>query len=130
MPLSINIKHSISLKTTMNGMFTDKIIEGVQMKEIEMEKDRLQEQLSRHLYCRNCEFAGLASSFPVKGSQDAIDEKQYCPQCFGSEIVKIILCSRCGDTPAEGEDSWCASCLVDYQDRQAALREDMDLEDD
>src|SRR3989344_1128635 len=91
---------------------------------------KLEEKLSRYLYCRDCGVTGFIENFPFKSGKpkgdpnDAGDEK-YCPNCMSSEslinLADLRFCSRCGERPVEEKGSCCIGCEEAYE--AACVRE-------
>ena len=88
------------------------------------EKQELKSKLARHLFCLDCEFAGLIEDFPFKSGhpngdpEDAGDER-YCPKCMSDRLIsasELNMCDQCGERPAEeGDTWWCQGCTEAYE---------------
>ena len=82
-------------------------------------KQKLEEKLSRHIYCRKCGFIGLIKDFPFNGPPDDICSEKYCPKCMSVDdlinAAGLKLCEGCEARPAEDGDDFCMGCIEESE---------------
>ena len=87
----------------------------------EYNQQKRTEELSRHLYCRDCDHKGLIEDFPFDAPPDEDFRERRCPNCTSDNLVNlgsVKMCERCDEVPAEKDDYWCQRCreLFEFAD--------------
>lgn len=103
--------------------------DSVLIKLKDYQKQKLEEKLRRHIYCRNCGYIGLIEDFPFNGPKEDHDSEKYCPHCMSINgpinASNVKLCTNCKARPAEDSDNWCIGCSEAYE---AAYENERDFE--
>lgn len=78
-----------------------------------------QKELSKRLYCRDCDHIGLIEQFPFDAPPQEDLKERRCPRCHGDNLVnmgQVAMCRQCDEAPAMKGDTWCYICVKTYDD--------------
>ena len=83
----------------------------------EFQKEKRRQELAKRIYCRKCGHIGLVEEFPFDGPSGDDFRERRCPKCGsdnGVNLSIVKMCGKCGEVPAQPEDSWCKHCADEY----------------
>lgn len=92
----------------------------------ELEQQRLAEErdaeLSKRLYCRNCQYIELAEEFPFdlphSDPDFRLNAERRCPKCYSDNNINLSnveMCRQCDEVPAT-QHGLCNTCAAQIDD--------------
>lgn len=90
--------------------------------EQQRQTEEREQELSKRLYCRNCQHIGLVEEFPFDLPESDPDYKLHrerrCPRCYSDNninLASIEMCRQCDQTPAT-QHGLCGCCAAQMDD--------------
>ena len=75
--------------------------------------EKREKELSKRLYCRDCEHIGLIEEFPFDAPPEDDMRERRCPRCHSDNAVNmgsVRICENCDKIPAIDGDYLCEKC--------------------